>query len=77
MKTPKLNNKELNKFIEVLGVQEVKYLYCYDKIKLTSEQLTYLCEFGKEKEDDKGTKAKKSRIYEKMGGKKQRTFKRI
>lgn len=59
MKIPKLNNKELNKFIEVLGIQEVKYLYCYDKIKLTSEQLDYICEYGKENKDDTGRKAKK------------------
>lgn len=71
MKIPKLNMKELDKFIEVLGVQEVKYLYCYDKIKLTSDQLTYLCEYGKENEnDDRRKKSKKSGIYEKMGRKK-------
>lgn len=52
-RVPKLNQKELNKFIEVLGVKEVKYLYCDDKIKLTSQQLDYICNYGNEKEDKK------------------------
>lgn len=47
MKPVKLSDKELEKFIKVLGVQQVKYLFCYDKIKLTSKQLDYLINYDK------------------------------
>ena len=38
----KLNDKELDKFILVLGVKKVKYLFCYNKIWLSNKQLDYL-----------------------------------
>lgn len=70
MRTPRLNFKELSKFIEVLGIEKVKYLYCYDKIHLTSKQLDYICNYGKENKNDRGTKKEKSGIYAKMGARK-------
>ena len=38
----KLTDKELDKFILVLGVKKVKYLFCYNKIWLSNKQLDYL-----------------------------------
>ena len=50
MKTVKLNKKELDKFIQVLGVYRVKILWCENKIKISNDLLNYLCSL---KEDDK------------------------
>lgn len=41
-KPVKLNKKELDKFIKVLGLYQVKMLYVNSKITLTSELLNYL-----------------------------------
>ena len=38
----KLTDKELDKFILVLGVKKVEYLFCYNKIWLSNKQLDYL-----------------------------------
>lgn len=46
MKSVELNNKELNKFIKVLGTYKVKMLWCNGKIKLSSKQLDYLISLG-------------------------------
>ena len=46
-KPVKLSDRELNKFIIVLGVNRVKALYIESKIKLTSKQLDYLIEYGR------------------------------
>lgn len=46
-KPVKLNDKELMKFILVLGVKRVKYLYIENKIKLTQQQLDKLIEYGR------------------------------
>lgn len=39
-----LNKKELDKFIKVLGVYQVKMLWIKSKIKLSKELLDYLIE---------------------------------
>lgn len=39
----KLNDKELDKLIKILGLRRVKELWCESKIYLTKEQLDYLC----------------------------------
>lgn len=41
----RLTDKELAKFMIVLGVDRVKYLFCYGKILLTSKQLDYLLSY--------------------------------
>lgn len=46
-KPVKLSDRELHKFILVLGVQRVKTLYIESKIKLTSKQLDRLIEYGR------------------------------
>lgn len=46
-KPVELSDRELNKFIIVLGVKRVKALYIESKIKLTSKQLDYLIEYGR------------------------------
>lgn len=38
-KIPKLNDRELNKWIGILGVEKIKWLYMESKIHLTSAQL--------------------------------------
>lgn len=43
-KIPTLTDKELRKFIEILGKYQVKMLWVENKIKLTSKQLDLLCE---------------------------------
>lgn len=47
MKAISLTDKELSKFIQVLGAYKVKLLWCESKIILTSSQLDYLIEVGK------------------------------
>ena len=42
-----LNRKELDKFIKVLGVDQVKMLWINSKIKLSKELLDYLISLGK------------------------------
>lgn len=37
-----LNKRELDKFIKVLGVYQVKMLWIKSKIKLSKDQLDYL-----------------------------------
>lgn len=44
----KLTNKELIKFIKVLGSYKVKMLWVEDKIKLNSSQLDFLIDYDKE-----------------------------
>lgn len=39
MRIPKLSDKELKKWIGILGVEKIKWLYIESKIQLTSEQL--------------------------------------
>lgn len=51
MKSIKLNNNELIKFIKVLGSYNVKMLWVDDKISLTSKQLDILIQWGKEHEE--------------------------
>lgn len=50
----KLTDKELNKFIKVLGAYRVKELFIQNKIQLTQGQLTYLCSIpNEERKKDK------------------------
>lgn len=47
-KIVKLTDKELCKFIKVLGSYKVKMLWCESKISLTSTQLDNLIKWSKE-----------------------------
>lgn len=39
----KVNDKELNKLIKLLGLYRVKELYFENKLALTSKQVDYIC----------------------------------
>lgn len=51
-KIPSLSDKELNKFIEVLGKYKVEMLWVESKIKLTIQQLNYLNDLRKDDCDE-------------------------
>lgn len=51
-KIPKLNDRELNKWIGILGVEKIKWLYMESKIHLTSAQLDTI--IAMKSEDKKG-----------------------
>lgn len=46
-KVPTLTDKELKKWIGILGHKRIKYLFIYNKIKLTNSQLEYVIESDK------------------------------
>lgn len=50
-KTPRLSDRELVKWIEILGAKEIEYLHIKDKIRLTSAQLDKVFEMKTEPKD--------------------------
>jgi hypothetical protein len=47
-KPVRLNQKELDKFIKVLGLYQVKMLYAQNKISITPQVLNYLASLKEE-----------------------------
>lgn len=39
----RVSDEVLMKLVQILGVEKVKYLYCYNRLRLTEKQLTYIC----------------------------------
>lgn len=60
MKQVQLSNKELIKFIKVLGTYKVKILWCESKIALTNDQLEYLIKWDDNSEQINIENAKRS-----------------
>lgn len=50
MKIPRLSDKELNKWLKILGKRWIEQLYIDSKIYLTQKQLDYVIEYGKKEE---------------------------
>lgn len=48
MKTPRLSDKELIKWVGILGAEKIQWLYVESKIYLTQEQLDKVIELKKE-----------------------------
>lgn len=48
---PKLTEKELTKWLGILGAEKIKWLYIESKINLTQKQLDFIIEKSKSEKD--------------------------
>ena len=60
---PRVSDRELKKWLGILGVQQIKKLYIDSKIYLTSKQVDYVIEYENAKRDnDKNSKFNRTTI---------------